>query len=109
MADIIEELARKVIEAENEALKREIETNAIILNRNFDYVKSLNILLGGRVKCSPPMICGKYIFTSDKLPEKYSFILTQVPEEMYETELDKYKKKCEELERKLDYIKEMLG
>ena len=103
--DIFRELAEQIENANEEAIKKGIKTNAVYLNEDFDYVKELKLLLhDSKIFSTKPMICGKHIFIG-KLPENYSFALCETK---IENELDYYKNKCEELERKLSSIIELL-
>ena len=115
--DLFKEIRDQIAKAEEEAIVKEIKTNAIILNEDFDYVKELYPMLhlktgenGGIHKTMhiPPMICGKYVFVG-KLPKDYSFVLTNVNEEMFQSEVDYWKHKCEKLAEKLSAVKEALG
>ena len=101
--DLIEEIIQQIIKADEQAFTKKIETNAIILNENFDFCQPFF----HRSIYTNPMILGKHVFTA-KLPEKYSFALTEVDKE-YLSELEYYKRRCKDLEAKLDEIKEVLN
>lgn len=103
MNNLIDELMKQIAGAEEQAIQQGIRTNAIIINKDYDFCPWLNI--GSRL--IKPMILGKYILKA-KLPSEYGFALTHVDEEKLESELDYYKKRCEELEAKLNAIKEEL-
>lgn len=105
--DIIAEMVEQIIEADEWALLKHIKANAVVLNKDFDFSSSFLGRLNNKNVCISPMICGKHIFVG-KLPKDYSFVLTEVNEKAYQTELDYYKKRCEELENKLEQIKELL-
>lgn len=105
--DIIAEMVEQIVQAENLAILKHIKANAVIINKDFDFSPSFLGKLNNKNVCISPMICGKHIFVG-KLPKDYSFALTEVDEKAYQTELDYYKKRCEELENKLEQIKELL-
>lgn len=105
MNNLVDELMKEIAKAEQEAIKQGIETNTVILNENFDKCRDFYTSLSAQgVRYIPPMILGKYIFIGD-LPEKYTFALFK---SNYESELDEYKRKCEQLEAQLNEIKEIL-
>lgn len=106
--NLIEELTEQIIQAQELALLKGIKTNAIVLNEDFDFSQEFLAILNNEEIPIKPMILGKHIFVC-KLPEDYSFMLTEImDEEAYQTDLDYYKKRCEELENKIKQIKELL-
>lgn len=107
MEDFIQELMEEIQKAEEVALANHIKTNAVILNKDFDIVKDFYAKINGHYFFAKPMIFGKHIFIG-KLPKDYSFMITEVNEKAYETELEYYKNKCVDLETKLESIKELL-
>lgn len=107
MKDFVQELMEEIEKAEEIAFANHIKTNAVILNKDFDTVKEFYAKINERCFLIQPMICGKHIFVG-KLPEGYSFMLTEVNEKAYETELEYYKNKCADLEAKLEAIKGLL-
>ena len=89
MNEFVETLIERVNEAEMEAFKKGIETNAIILNANNDFCRELYV--GSTVY--PPQILGKKVFIGTFLPDKYDFSLTWSNlAELQENELDKLKR-----------------
>ena len=110
--DLIEELAQQILEADRIAVENHIFTNAVCLNEEFDFAKEMGFAIKNEMMATTiqtkPMICGKHIFIG-KLPKKYSFILTNVDEDLYKNELDYYKARCKDLEGRLDTIKSALG
>lgn len=107
MKDFIQELMEEVEKAEEIAFAKHIKTNAVVLNKDFDTVKEFYATINEHSFFVKPMICGKHIFVG-KLPEGYSFMLAEVDEKAYETELEHYKNRCNELEAKLEAIKGLL-
>ena len=107
MEDFIQELMEEIQKAEKVAFENHIKTNAIILNKDFDIVREFYAKINGRCFFASPMILGKHIFIG-KLPKDYSFMITEVNEKAYETELEYYKNRCDDLEAKLESIKELL-
>ena len=107
MKDFIQELMEEIQKAEEVALENHIKTNAVILNKDFDIMREFYAKINGHCFFASPMILGKHIFIS-KLPKDYSFMITEVNEKAYETELEYYKNRCNELEAKLEEIKELL-
>lgn len=108
MNKVIEELMEQIAKAEQEAFKKGIETNTIMLNEELDYCKEFSTAVRiqgqNRVYVVPAMIMGKHVFKG-KLPSNYSFAIANTS---YETDLEYYKKRCEELESKLFELKELL-
>lgn len=107
MKDFIQELMEEIEKAEKVALENHIKTNAVILNEDFDTVREFYAKINGHCFFAKPMILGKHIFIG-KLPKDYSFMITEIDEKAYETELEYYKKKCNDLETKLEAIKGLL-
>lgn len=107
MKDFIQELMEEIEKAEEVALANHIKANAIVLNKDFDTVREFYAKINGHCFFTRPMILGKHIFIG-KLPKDYSFMITEVNEKAYETELEHYKNRCDELEAKLESIKELL-
>ena len=107
MEDFIQELMEEIQKAENIALEKHIKTNATVLNEDFDIVREFYVKINEHCFFTRPMILGKHIFIG-KLPKDYSFMITEVNEKAYETELEYYKNRCDDLEAKLESIKELL-
>ena len=106
-----EELLEQIRKAEEQAVMMGMEANAVVLNEDFDYLGELHIDLMTSSMHSRPMILGKHVFIG-KMPSKYSFALITVGEygagPEIDGELEYYKERCRELEKKIDKIKEML-
>ena len=63
-----------VMDAYNEAVKRGIKANTIIINKNLVEVKPFTVNDGFGFSELPPMICGMQAFFTDKeLPDDYAF------------------------------------
>lgn len=101
--NLMTELVEQIINADNEAIKKGIQANAVILNKDYDYVKGFGVLLEGLPSYVKPMICGKHIFIG-VLPKDYTFALTEIDEKKYQSDLDAYKSRCAMLEEKLAKI-----
>ena len=79
---------RNIQKAEEQAIINGIETNAIVLNSDYDMCKQFFILCGfnnQNIIRVPPMILGHKLFL-DRLPENYEFALTY--KEDYKAEPD---------------------
>lgn len=82
----LEEIMKKLAEAEKEAYLNGIEANTIILNENHAYVKEFYVRAATytnypesvTMKSYPPMIMGKQLILSP-LPDDYDFALTRAP------------------------------
>lgn len=103
--DIFKELEEQIQKAYEQALLKGIEVNSIILNDEFDFCKGFTIANSHSVTELPPMILGKYVFKA-KLPKGYSFALTKT--DVNTDELEYYKRRCAELEERLERIREEL-
>lgn len=100
--DMFNELAEQIAKAYEQAILKGIETNSVILNEEFDFCKGFTIFKCCTETEVPPMILGKYVFKS-KLPKGYSFALTKT--NVNTDELEYYKRRCAELEERLERIK----
>lgn len=107
MKDFIQELMEEIQKAEEVAIENHIKTNAVVLNKDFDIVREFYMKINEHCFFTRPMIFGKHIFLS-KLPKDYSFMITEINEKAYETDLEYYKNRCADLEEKLESIKELL-
>lgn len=69
------ELIESLRKAENEAIRNNINTNAILLSSEFNLTKSFYYAIGFHVKEVPPMILGKsvYLDTDKILPSDIAF------------------------------------
>lgn len=70
---------KDVMEAIEEAIQNNIETNTIILNDKFDMCKELyySLMPAGQIYEVPPMVLGKYLVLAP-LPDKYKFSVTHL-------------------------------
>ena len=73
--EVRESLYKALMEAHKEAVRRGIEANSVVINKNMVEVPSMWIVDANRDSIEmPPMICGLYAyFTKDELPDGYSF------------------------------------
>lgn len=81
---IMDEIIKRINEAEEEAYLEGIETNSIILNKEHTYVKQFYLTLTSpgplgntSVRKVPPMILGKKLFLGP-LPDDFDFALAHV-------------------------------
>lgn len=71
-----------IAEARKEALKRGIEANSVIINKNMVVVSETWVWDGFGAREIPPMICGLHAYlTTDELPDGYSFAVLKGPEQ----------------------------
>ena len=75
---IVSDLAKKIADAYNEALKNKIEANTVLINKK--YAKTNHIICAGPGNGYfdlPPMLCGLRVEFSD-LPEKFAFVIAKM-------------------------------
>jgi hypothetical protein len=69
--DILTEFYGKIAKARNEAVKRGIKANSIVINKNMVFVP-------GDYELYPTMVCGLDVYvTKDELPDGYSFAVVE--------------------------------
>jgi hypothetical protein len=69
--DIFTEFYGMVLKARNEAAKRGIKANSIVINKNMVFVP-------GDYELYPTMVCGLNVYvTKDELPDGYSFAVAE--------------------------------
>ena len=85
----IDDLIQAIVEAEKLALEKGIETNAVFLNKKYDFCKDVYVgsFWGDSVRHVYPMILGKQLLTCD-LPQKYTFALGKNPHKTYVEKLE---------------------
>ena len=77
MNDVVQNIIKRMREAEREAVRQGIKNNTIVLNGNHDKCSQFYMSLRpGTISEFPPMLLGKKLMCEDFLPDKYDFALT---------------------------------
>ena len=106
--DAIKEFMDAIKEAQNLAVKENIQANAIIINEKYVKVApwAMQQATGG-LNLMPPMICGLDMhFTIDELPDNYSFAILEKPKRVDES--NKTQSIISELEDILRFVRGQL-